>query len=303
MNINFRTDMADERVDEYKQVHNLTAIDGIKVESIKKDIMKITTVDVLNENGKAALGKDIGRYITMEVQDIEYITDDEKQRVIEEIADILKVLVDKKFYSIMVVGLGNEAVTPDSLGPKVISYINVTRHMLRYASEFVVPGTREISAISPGVLGTTGIETEEIVESVVKFVKPDVLIVIDSLASMSVSRVGRTIQIGNTGITPGAGIGNKRRSLNKESLGVDVIAIGVPTVVDMATITNEAIEKLLENNKINSVQNNFLKDKDDRYKVIADTLHTENYIVTPKEIDAVILKISEIIASGLNVAL
>lgn len=316
INFNFRTDMADERVDTYKQVNNLTEIDGIKVESKTEDIIRTTTVDVLNENGKNAVKKDIGKYITMEIKDVEYLTDDQKQSVISALSEQIKVLIGRDVNSIMIVGLGNANVTPDALGPKVVSFVNVTRHMLLYAKDYVEPGTKEISAISPGVLGTTGIETEEIIESVTKLVKPDVLIVIDSLASMSVSRIGKTIQLGNTGITPGAGVGNKRRALNKESLGTDVIAIGVPTVVDMATITNEALDKLINNLKNeatnymnhgidkNKVEQIFsLFDRDDRYNMIANALHTDNYIVTPKEIDNVILKISEIIASGLNVAL
>lgn len=313
---NFRTDMADERVDTYKQVHNLTEIDGVKVESKTEDIIKTTTVDVLNENGKNAVKKDIGKYITMEIKDVEYLTEEQKQSVITAVANEIKILIGKEVNNILIVGLGNEAVTPDALGPKVVSFVNVTRHMLKYAKEFVELGTKEISAISPGVLGTTGIETEEIVEAVTKIVKPEVLIVIDSLASMSMDRLGKTIQLGNTGITPGAGIGNKRKALNKESLGTEVIAVGVPLVVDMATITNEAIDKLTNNLKDeatnymnhgldkNKVEELFsLFDRDDRYTMIANALHTDNYIVTPKEIDSVLLKISEIIASGLNVAL
>ena len=302
INLNFRTDMADERVDTYKQVNNLTEINGIKVETNLEDILKITTVDVLNENGSRAVKKDIGKYITMEITDVEYITDEQKEKIVLNLANQIKLLIGEGKNSIMIVGLGNESVTPDALGPKVISFINVTRHMLMYAREYVEPGTKEISAMSPGVLGKTGIETEEIIESVTRFVKPDILIVIDSLASMSVERIGKTIQLGNTGITPGAGVGNSRKSLNKESLGMDVIAIGVPTVVDMATITNEAIDKVIENTKTNIGESNFLKDKDNRYNLIAQTLHTENYIVTPKEIDYIIDKISEIIASGINEA-
>ena len=315
-NFNFRTDMADERVDTYKQVHNLTEINGIKVENVNEDILKITTVDVLNENGKNAVKKDIGKYITIEIKDVEYLTEEQKQSVITAVTNQIKILIGKEVNNILIVGLGNEAVTPDALGPKVVSFVNVTRHMLKYAKEFVEPGTKEISAISPGVLGTTGIETEEIVEAVTKIVKPEVLIVIDSLASMSMDRLGKTIQLGNTGITPGAGIGNKRRALNKESLGIEVIALGAPLVVDMATITNEAIDKLTDNlrNEATNYMNNILDkskveelfailDRDDRYTMIANALHTDNYIVTPKEIDSVLLKISEIIASGLNGAL
>ncbi len=315
-NFNFRTDMADERVDTYKQVNNLTEINGIKVECVAEDIVKTTTVDVLNENGKNAVKKDIGKYITLEIKDVEYLTEEQKQSVITAVANQIKILIGKEVNNILIVGLGNEAVTPDALGPKVVSFVNVTRHMLKYAKEFIEPGTKEISAISPGVLGTTGIETEEIVEAVTKIVNPEVLIVIDSLASMSMDRLGKTIQLGNTGITPGAGIGNKRRALNRESLGTDVIAVGVPLVVDMATITNEAIDKLTDNLKYEAtnymnhglnkkkVEELFsLFDREDRYTMIANALHTDNYIVTPKEIDSVLLKISEIIASGLNVAL
>ena len=320
--LNFRTDMADERVDTYKKVHNLSEIDGIKVDNKINGKINTTIVDVLNDNGKNAVGKEIGKYITIETQDVEYLEEWEKEQLINELSNNVELLIKGLFdskdksNSILIVGLGNEYVTPDALGPKVTSYVDITRHLLKYASEYMAPGTKEISCISPGVLGTTGIETYEIISSIVSKISPDVIIVIDSLASMSVARVGRTIQLSNTGITPGAGVGNKRETLNKESLGVPVIAIGVPTVVDMATITNEAIDKLTENlkneattymnhgidvNKINEVFALF--EKDNRYTMIANALNTENYIVTPKEIDDVIDKISEIIASGINVAL
>ena len=320
--LNFRTDMADERVDTYKKVHNLSEIDGIKVDNKINGKINTTIVDVLNDNGKNAVGKEIGKYITIETQDVEYLEEWEKEQLINELSNNVELLIKGLFdskdksNSILIVGLGNEYVTPDALGPKVTSYVDITRHLLKYASEYMAPGTKEISCISPGVLGTTGIETYEIISSIVSKISPDVIIVIDSLASMSVARVGRTIQLSNTGITPGAGVGNKRETLNKESLGVPVIAIGVPTVVDMATITNEAIDKLTENlkneattymnhgidvNKINEVFALF--EKDNRYTMIANVLNTENYIVTPKEIDDVIDKISEIIASGINVAL
>lgn len=213
----------------------------------------------------------------------------------------------------MVVGLGNINITPDALGPKVASYVNVTRHLLKYARELITEPVNEISAISPGVLGTTGIETEEIIQAVTENVKPDVIIAIDSLASMSVSRVGRTIQLSNTGITPGQGVGNTREGLNEKTLGRKVVAIGVPTVTDMATITNDAIDKVLESvdDEITNYTNNVgrasntvmdILNSENRYNRIANILETENYIVTPKEIDAVISKISEIIASAINEA-
>lgn len=213
----------------------------------------------------------------------------------------------------MVVGLGNINITPDALGPKVASYVNVTRHLLKYARELITEPVNEISAISPGVLGTTGIETEEIIHAVTENVKPDVIIAIDSLASMSVSRVGRTIQLSNTGITPGQGVGNTREGLNEKTVGRKVVAIGVPTVTDMATITNDAIDKVLESvddeitnytNDVGRTSNTVMDilNSENRYNRIANILETENYIVTPKEIDAVISKISEIIASAINEA-
>lgn len=314
--LNFRTDMADERVDEYKKINNLNEVNGIKVETKNLDIAKVTTVDVLNENGKNALGKDIGKYITIEIDDVEYLTEDIKERIIDVVSEKIKLLVGDNLNSILVVGLGNEYVTPDALGPKVVSFVNVTRHAIKYAKELVEEGTREISALSPGVMGMTGIETEEIIEAVVKKINPQMLIVIDSLASLSMSRLGKTIQLGNTGITPGAGVGNSRHTLNFETLKIPVIAIGVPTVVDQATITNEAIDKVIksvQNEAVNysnhgidvvKVKEVFkLFDNSNRYNMIANILHTENYIVTPKEIDQIIAKISEIIASAINKAI
>ena len=252
----------------------------------------------------------------MEVQDINYLDENGKENVQNIIATQLKALIgDDKNKSIFVVGLGNIAVTPDALGPKVVKQIDITRHLLNYAKELVSENTRAVSAISPGVLGTTGIETSEIVTSIVEKIKPDMLIVIDSLASGSIHRIGNTIQISNTGITPGEGVRNKREGINEETLGIPVIAMGVPTVVDMATITNEAIDKMIENakNELNNYSNDKNKsnilnafsalEQDTRYDMIANLLNTQNYIVTPKEIDDVITSVSDLIASGINMAL
>ena len=244
--LNFRTDMADERVDTYKKVHNLSEIDGIKVSTNAKDSVITTIVDVLNENGEKAVGKKKGKYITVEIQDVSYIDEKEKEKIQINLSKNIHDLIGNDILkSVMVVGLGNIAVTPDALGPKVVQNIEITRHLIKFANNLVEPNTREISAISPGVLGTTGIETSEIIHSIVEKIKPDILIVIDSLSSHSIHRVGCTIQLSNTGITPGEGVRNKRSELNEDTLGIPVIAIGVPTVVDMATITNEAIDKMI----------------------------------------------------------
>ena len=265
--INFKTDMADERVDTYKRVNNLTEIDGVKVESKNDEIVTTTTVDVLNENGATALSKEIGKYITMEIKDIKYLEEKDKNKIINTLSNEIKNLIgEDKTKSILVVGLGNIYVTPDSLGPKVVQSVDITRHLINFAKDLVEPDTRSVSALSPGVLGTTGIETSEIITSVCNEVKPDIVIAIDSLASSSINRLGTTIQLSNTGITPGAGVRNKREGINQNTLNVPVIAIGVPTVVDMATITSEAIDKMVEvtKQKIENGDNSVSKEQIER---------------------------------------
>lgn len=314
--INFKTDMADERVDTYKRVNNLTEIDGVKVESKNDEIVTTTTVDVLNENGATALSKEIGKYITMEIKDIKYLEEKDKNKIINTLSNEIKNLIgEDKTKSILVVGLGNIYVTPDSLGPKVVQTVDITRHLINFAKDLVEPDTRSVSALSPGVLGTTGIETSEIITSVCNEVKPDIVIAIDSLASSSINRLGITIQLSNTGITPGAGVRNKREGINQNTLNVPVIAIGVPTVVDMATITSEAIDKMVEvtKQKIENGDNSVNKEQiekvitifndDNKYNMIANVLDTDNFIVTPKEIDDVIQIVSDLISGGINMSI
>ena len=314
--INFKTDMADERVDTYKRVNNLTEIDGVKVESKNDEIVTTTTVDVLNENGATALSKEIGKYITMEIKDIKYLEEKDKNKIINTLSNEIKNLIgEDKTKSILVVGLGNIYVTPDSLGPKVVQTVDITRHLINFAKDLVEPDTRSVSALSPGVLGTTGIETSEIITSVCNEVKPDIVIAIDSLASSSINRLGTTIQLSNTGITPGAGVRNKREGINQNTLNVPVIAIGVPTVVDMATITSEAIDKMVEvtKQKIENGDNSVTKEQiekvinifndDNKYNMIANVLDTDNFIVTPKEIDDVIQNVSDLISGGINMSI
>lgn len=314
--INFKTDMADERVDTYKRVNNLTEIDGVKVESKNDEIVTTTTVDVLNENGATALSKEVGKYITMEIKDIKYLEEKDKNKIINTLSNEIKNLIgEDKTKSILVVGLGNIYVTPDSLGPKVVQSVDITRHLINFAKDLVEPDTRSVSALSPGVLGTTGIETSEIITSVCNEVKPDIVIAIDSLASSSINRLGTTIQLSNTGITPGAGVRNKREGINQNTLNVPVIAIGVPTVVDMATITSEAIDKMVEvtTQKIENGDNSVSKEQiervinifndDNKYNMIANVLDTDNFIVTPKEIDDVIQIVSDLISGGINMSI
>lgn len=236
--INFRTDLASERRDIFKKANNIeNEIQGI--ESEKEEInenLKIERVKITTEEGEKAIGKPKGNYITIDVNNLKIAQEDEISKASEVLANELKKIVDlhtDKQGSTLVVGLGNIYVTPDSLGPKVINEIEVTRHVIKYLPQYVEEGTREISAISPGVLGTTGIETVEILKGIVDNIHPELVIVIDALASRSIERISSTIQISDTGIVPGAGVGNTRAEISQRTLNIPVIAIGIPTVVDI----------------------------------------------------------------------
>lgn len=321
--VNFRTDMADERVDEYKRVNNLTYLDGVEVIQNEKNNITTTVVKITNENGEKSLSKKIGDYITIETKDIKYLEDKEENELVKIVSDELKNLIKGKEKSneksnekssILIVGLGNEYITPDALGPKVVKNINITRHVLNIAGDIANSNQRSVCAIMPGVLGTTGIETFEIVKSVVDRIKPDIVIAIDSLASSSMHRIGNTIQLSDTGITPGAGVRNKREGLNYESLNVPVIALGVPTVVDFVTLTNEAIDKMIDKTaneieEFEDVDNDQLKNivgflnQKTRYDMVANLLNSDSYIFTPKEVDELIDVTSSIIGKSINLAL
>ena len=226
---NFRTDLALERREIFRKNNNLEEIDGIEIENKEIDPnLKVTKVDITNQNGEQAIGKPIGTYITIDIQKLRLAEEAEIQKSAEILSEELKEIINKHIESkddILVVGLGNIYVTPDSLGPKVINDIDVTRHIIKYLPQYIDENSRPVSAISPGVLGTTGIETLEILEGVIKEIKPKLLIVIDALASRSIERISSTIQLSDTGIVPGAGVGNTRKEISKNTLGIPVIAI------------------------------------------------------------------------------
>ena len=208
---------------------------------------------------------------------------------------------------ILVVGLGNIYVTPDALGPKVVPEIEVTRHILQYMPKAMPEDTRPVSAIAPGVLGITGIETMEILKGIVDNVKPKMLIVIDALASRNIERISSSIQLSDTGIVPGAGVENTRKEISEKTLGIPVVALGIPTVVDLASITNDCIRIFIEDLQQKAMSNdalNKLKDTDN-YEQIKEALNVGKYnmIVTPKEIDELIENMKEIVALGINQAL
>ena len=288
--MDFRTDMAVERHDIYRKAKNKKEINGIDCEEKCFEECNITHVKVLNNEGALAIGKEIGDYITIDLKKIKNLTEDEENFIIKKTSEYLKYLLNKNGLEngdILVVGLGNLSSTPDSLGNKVLQNIEITRHIKMYLPDMIDKNVRVVSGITPGVLGTTGIETFEIVSSIVDKIKPAAIIVIDSLCSKSIDRLNKSIQLSDTGLIPGSGVGNSRMELSKNTLNIPVIAIGVPTVVDAATIIIDAMTEcdvdFDENEIINKMNlNNF------------------NFIVTPKEIDELIDNMSSIVSDVIN---
>ena len=268
----FRTDLADEARELTKG--EAKEIEGVKADTEVKENLKVTTVEVLNEKGEKAIGKAIGKYITIEVPDIKYSTE-AYESACHTVAEEIGKLCDIKSSTLtLVVGLGNENITPDSLGTRTVSEIMVTHHMKMHAPELFGDNVSSVCAIAPGVMGTTGMETAEVVKSIAERLKPDLVIVIDALAAADISRIGITLQISDAGIQPGAGVGNNRSGISKKELGVPVIAMGVPTVVDAMTFTG---------------------DNSDAKK--------EPLVVTPRDIDTIIKKCAKTISGGINMAL
>ena len=308
--INFRTDLALERRDIFKKSNNLNQIDGVETEEqVINENLKVSKVRITNANGEKSIGKPIGDYITIDIKNLKIADEEEIQKSAEILSNELKQIISKHINykdDILVAGLGNIYVTPDSLGPKVVTDIEITRHIIKYLPQYIDENTRPVSAISPGVLGTTGIETLEILEGVIDRVKPKMLIVIDALASRSIERISSTIQLSDTGIVPGAGVGNTRKELSENTLGIPVIAIGIPTVVESAVLVNDCLDlfitKLQEEAKSNEYLNN-LKEQDN-YEEIKEALNPNDYnmIVTPKEIDELIKNMANIVARGINLS-
>lgn len=302
---NFRTDLASERRDIYQKANNLdNEIDGI--ESTKEEIdenIKVERVKIINEKGEKAIGKPIGSYITIDIKKLKIAQDEEIEKAAETLSNELRKILDThidKLGEILVVGLGNIYVTPDSLGPKVINEIEVTRHIIKYLPQYIEDGTRMVSAISPGVLGTTGIETVEILKGIVDNIKPKLVIVIDALASRSIERISSTIQLSDTGIVPGAGVGNTRSEISNNTLGIPVIAIGIPTVVETAVLVNDSLDFFIQKLQDEAKSNDYLNKlkEEDNYQEIKEALLPKDYnlIVTPKEIDDLIENMKDIVA-------
>jgi spore protease len=310
--IGIRTDLAIEAREFYNKEENRGDIPGVEVQLENKEDYTVTRVKVVEEIGARIIGKPRGNYITIEVPKLREndrdLQDTAGKVLAEEVAKIVN-LNDQSV--IMVVGLGNWNVTPDALGPRVVEHLLVTRHIKEYVPDQIDEGVRSVCAVAPGVLGITGIETSEIIRGIVDKVKPDLVIAIDALASRKMSRISTTIQLADTGINPGSGVGNNRKELSQDSMGVPVIAIGVPTVVDAATMASDTIDMVVDSLINESSKSgefyNMLKDMDktEKHKLINEVMspYIGNLMVTPKEIDRLIDDIAIVIANGLNIAL
>ena len=306
-----RTDLALEDKERFES-------DNVEVQgvSLKEDYdeereIKVTTVKIETENGAKVMRKPVGTYITMEAPNMAVPDEDYHDEISKELAKFLARFIkkDKKDFSILVVGLGNRKVTPDALGPYVVDNLNITRHIVREYGKYAMgeENVRLVSAIVPGVMAQTGMETVEIIKGIVKETKPDLMIAVDALAARSSKRLNRTIQITDTGINPGSGVGNHRNAITKDTVGIPVLAIGVPTVVDAATIVNDTMENLimaLESSEtlrgVGVVMQGY--NAAEKYELVKELIspHLNGLFVTPKDIDETVKRISYTISEALN---
>lgn len=306
-----RTDLALEQKERFESDN--VEVQGVVLEESydEEREIRITTVKIETEKGAKTMGKPVGTYITMEAPNLAVPDEGYHEEVSEELMKFLQKFIDKdkKDYSVLVVGLGNRMVTPDALGPYVADNLNITRHIVKEYGKYAM-GEDEvhlISAIVPGVMAQTGMETVEIIRGVVKETEPDIIIAIDALAARSSKRLNRTIQIADTGINPGSGVGNHRNAITEETVGVPVIAIGVPTVVDAATIVNDTMENLitaLETSEtlrgVGVVMQGY--NAAEKYELVKELIspHLNGMFVTPKDIDETVKRISFTISEALN---
>lgn len=304
------TDLAIEAAEALTE--NIDNQNGIELSTNESENATLTHIKITNNKGAEETGKPMGNYITIESPYMRENTPEIHEEIKKLFADSLSELCHlKQEDSVLIVGLGNRYVTPDSLGPKVISGIMVTRHIKDCLPQEIKHNVRPVAAVTPGVMGLTGIETSEIIKGIAEKAKPSLIIAIDALAARKASRINSTVQMSDTGVTPGAGVGNKRGALNKETMGVPVIAIGVPTVVDAATLVNDSLNSILaamleasEEGKDFYLTLQKLSGEE-KYSLISACLdpYTENMFVTPKEVDSVVNTLADIISGGINMAL
>ncbi len=307
-----RTDLALEARESYDA--DDARIRGVKVEEHEDTEREIftTVVRIETENGAKAMGKPVGTYITLEAPNMSMPDEGYHREISEVLSHHIRELMGEGEHSVLVVGLGNRDVTPDALGPNVVNNLHITRHMVREYGRASLESedTEIVSAIIPGVMAQTGMETLEIVKGVVEETKPDFVIVVDALAARSTKRLNRTIQITDTGINPGSGVGNHRHGINRQVLGIPVIAVGVPTVVDAATIVNDTMEELVsEMDRTADMQRLGgtlgTLDRAEKHQMIQELIspHLNTMFVTPKDIDETVKYLSFTISEGINIAL
>ena len=309
---NIRTDLALEAKESFEEDN--VEIRGVRIHETedKENEIRTTRVVIETENGAKAMGKPVGNYITLEAPHMSAADEDYHREISKALAGHLRKLLGEEEQSVLVVGLGNREVTPDALGPYVVNNVNITRHMIKEYGKASVGKERvhQISALAPGVMAQTGMETLEIIRGVVEETQPAVVIAVDALAARSTRRLNRTIQVTDTGINPGSGVGNHRNGINEEALGFPVIAIGVPTVVDAATIVNDTMESLVETMDQDPGIRNLggalgTLTKSEKQQMIWELIspHLNTMFVTPKDIDETIKRISYTVSEGINLAL
>lgn len=306
-----RTDLALEQKERFESDH--IEVKGVVLEEHydEESEVKVTTVKIETEKGARTMGKPVGTYITIEAPNLVVPDEEFHSEISKELACYIKKLIPNRNeeYRILVAGLGNRKVTPDALGPYVVDNLNISRHIIKEYGRFAMgDDTFEcVSAIVPGVMAQTGMETVEIIRGIVEETKPNLVIVIDALAARNSKRLNRTIQIADSGINPGSGVGNHRNAINEKTIGVPVIAIGVPTVVDAATIVNDSMENLiqaLESSDILKGVGVVLQgySEAEKYELVKELIapHLNGMFVTTKDIDDLMKRISFTISEALN---
>ncbi len=285
-------------------------ISGIIVDEEKKAEAEITRVDIKNEAAGAKLGKKPGNYITIQSDFFRQSDKQIHEKLSGVIAEEIKAIINfepknnpDNDKTILVIGLGNWNATPDALGPEVIHHLLVTRHLYDSAPIENRAGMRSVAALSPGVLGLTGIETAEIIKGVVEKISPDLIIAVDALAANDSKKLAATVQISDTGIYPGSGVGKQRTGITEEDMGVPVLAVGIPTVINSVHLIDETVKHLAQENNLLQKSERF--NEIEYQKLINDTLapFSGDLVVTPKGIDKLIKDTSKIVAGGINIAL
>lgn len=284
-----------------------TEVPGVRMQEDRRENFTISRVEIISPEGERNLGKAMGHYITIEAPGLRRRNRELQEEVGIALAEeVQRMLGLGPNSTVLVVGLGNWNATPDALGPKVVSSLLVTRHLHGRVPAELTNGLGSVAAIAPGVLGLTGIETGEIIRAIVDRIRPDVVVCIDALAARSVERIGTTVQIADTGINPGSGVGNRRAAINRETMGMPVIAIGVPTVVHAHTIAHDVIDLLGDKLRGRSVFFDMFTQMstEEKRNTIREVLvpSVGDLVVTPKEVDSMITDMARVIAGALNVA-